>query len=68
VDLLLFCVSLPGLPTSSLALHKASGASWWLALSFFPLASCMGCGFGLTDVPFFCYRYLDFDSSQDIMF
>jgi hypothetical protein len=46
----------------------ASGASWWLALSFFPLASCMASGFGLTDVSFSCYRYLDFDSSQDIMF
>jgi hypothetical protein len=35
-----------GLPMSSPVLHMAFGVSWWLALSFFPLASFTGFTFG----------------------
>jgi hypothetical protein len=68
VNLLLFFVALLGSRTSSLALHMASGASWWLAQFFFQLASFTVFTFGLTDVSFSCDCYLDLDSSQDIMF
>jgi hypothetical protein len=41
--------ALLGLPISSLALHKASGVSWWLAQSSFQSEFFTGFTFGSID-------------------